>query len=265
MTWSYTPNHQRTITIEKWNYQPELHSAFSLLYLRFRFYAAGQMKGYADTCLYISLYPDQINASKVNENITRTIYFVSPVPNPHVVIPLLHNALCWTITNTPDISEHGPLLQNMKNPSNNCVIGSYPPATKSEKSVNDVRCKCPSCSGILTWEEMNKNVSLYNKDFITNGLRRLHDQELKTAKITAGMNVMEINVILPLTVKLWSREKIKAMFNSARLKITRECFFLVSFSISVHPLQGWLRSPEEHMLSDLHDCMIQKCSLLHIH
>lgn len=46
----------------------------------------------------------------------------------------------------------------------------------------------------------------------------------KAAKITAGMNVMENTVILSLTVKLWSKEKLKAMFHSAHLKITRQCF-----------------------------------------
>lgn len=89
---------------------------------------------------------------------------------------------CWTITITPDIPEHGPLLYEVKNPSNSCVVGSYPPATKTEKCISDVRCTCPYCCSILTWEEMNENVSLYNRDFITNELRTLHGQELKSCK-----------------------------------------------------------------------------------
>lgn len=61
----------------------------------------------------------------------------------------------------------------------------------------------------------------------------------QAAKITAGMNVMENKVILPLTVKLWSREKTKAMLSSAHLKITRQySFFLGVFFHRCPPSAG---------------------------
>lgn len=57
----------------------------------------------------------------------------------------------------------------------------------------------------------------------------------KAAEITAGMNVMEKTVILPLTVKLWSKEKEKAMFHAAHLKITRQCFFFLGVFLNECP------------------------------
>lgn len=60
-------------------------------------------------------------------------------------------------------------------------------------------------------------------------------KDWKAAKITAGMNVMENNVILPLTAKLWNREKIKARFNSAHLQIARQCFFFLGVVLNQCP------------------------------
>lgn len=150
------------------------------------------------------------------------------------------------------------------NPSDGCVTGSYPPAAKKEKWISDVGCTCPYGGSTLTWEEMRENVVLHKRDSMINEMRRLQGQELKSYKRQHySWNAMANNGILSLAVSLWSGGKIKAMFYQAYLKITRQHFyFLVSSSFSVHPLQEWPRGPEEHMLSD---CMVKKCSPVHIH
>lgn len=50
------------------------------------------------------------------------------------------------------MSEHGPQEVGGKgmNPSDGCATGSYPPATKKEKYISDVRCTCPYCVNSLT-------------------------------------------------------------------------------------------------------------------
>lgn len=84
----------------------------------------------------------------------------------------------------------------------------------------------------------------------------------KAAKITAGMNVMENNLTLPLTVKLQSREKIKAMFNSAHLIITRQCcfFFLGDFLNQCPPPAGMTQESwgtQDFWFAWLHDPEVQ--------
>lgn len=56
------------------------------------------------------------------------------------------------------------------NPSNGSVTGFYP-ATKKEKYIRNVRCTCPYCSSILTWEEMKENVMLHKRDSMINEMR----------------------------------------------------------------------------------------------
>jgi len=97
------------------------------------------------------------------------------------------------------------------NPSAGCVTCPYPPATK--KYISDVRCTCPHCGNILTGEEMKENVMLYARDSRINEMRRSQGQGLKSYECQSySRKVMANNVILPLSVTLWSRGKIKAIF-----------------------------------------------------